>query len=51
MFGITEPARLITLTPPYEEVDYGILMNQAAASDLIGEGTFVVVEYPVELGM
>lgn len=40
---------LITVTPPYEEVDYGELMSAIASSDCVGEGTFVVVEYPVEL--
>lgn len=40
---------LITLTPPYEEVDYAALMNIVTKSDCVGEGTFVVVEYPVEL--
>jgi 16S rRNA (guanine966-N2)-methyltransferase len=43
------PYGLITITPPYEEVDYGELMTAVAASDAVGEGTFVVVEYPVEL--
>lgn len=41
---------LITLTPPYEEVDYSKLMGAVSNSDCVGEGTFVVVEYPVELG-
>lgn len=40
---------LITLTPPYEEVDYGELITAVAKSDCVGEGTFMVVEYPVEL--
>lgn len=40
---------LITITPPYEEVDYGELLLAIASSDCVGEGTFVVVEYPVEL--
>jgi 16S rRNA (guanine966-N2)-methyltransferase len=40
---------LITVTPPYEEVDYGVLVSSIAASRCVGEGTFVVVEYPVEL--
>jgi 16S rRNA (guanine966-N2)-methyltransferase len=40
---------LITVTPPYEEVDYGVLMSAITASECVGEGTFVVVEYPVEL--
>lgn len=41
---------LITITPPYEEVDYSELLTLIATSDAVGEGTFVVVEYPVELG-
>lgn len=40
---------LITITPPYEEVDYGELLTSVAESDAVGEGTFVVVEYPIEL--
>lgn len=40
---------LITITPPYEEVDYSDLMTSVANSRCVGEGTFVVVEYPVEL--
>ncbi|KAI0563784.1 S-adenosyl-L-methionine-dependent methyltransferase [Gracilaria domingensis] len=40
---------LITITPPYEEVDYSELMKSVAESECVGEGTFVVVEYPVEL--
>lgn len=43
------PYALITITPPYEEVDYGDLLTAVAKSDAVGEGTFVVVEYPVEL--
>lgn len=44
-----KPYELITITPPYEEVDYGELLTAVAESDAVGEGTFVVVEYPVEL--
>lgn len=40
---------LITVTPPYEEVNYSDLMTAIALSDCVGEDTFVVVEYPVEL--
>eukprot|EP00172_Hildenbrandia_rubra_P003626 Plantae.Rhodophyta-Hildenbrandia_rubra.ctg6033.p1 GENE.Plantae.Rhodophyta-Hildenbrandia_rubra.ctg6033~~Plantae.Rhodophyta-Hildenbrandia_rubra.ctg6033.p1 ORF type:complete len:293 (+),score=58.64 Plantae.Rhodophyta-Hildenbrandia_rubra.ctg6033:93-971(+) len=43
------PFELITVTPPYEEVDYGELMKKVARSTVVGDGTFVVVEYPVEL--
>lgn len=40
---------IITITPPYEEVDYSILMQQVVDSGCVGAGTFVVVEYPVEI--
>lgn len=40
----------VSVTPPYEEVDYGVLLGQLVDSPLVGEGTFVGVEYPVELG-
>lgn len=40
---------LITITPPYQEVDYAELMNAVIQSPCVGEGTYVVVEYPVEL--
>lgn len=40
----------VSVTPPYEEVDYGVLLSQLVDSPLVGEGTFVGVEYPVELG-
>lgn len=40
---------LITITPPYEEVNYEELMTLLIQSNCIGEGTFVVVEYPLEL--
>ncbi|GAB0491598.1 hypothetical protein MMPV_002852 [Pyropia vietnamensis] len=40
----------VSVTPPYEEVDYGVLLRQLVDSPLVGEGTFVGVEYPVELG-
>lgn len=42
---------LVTITPPYEEVDYGILLNKVVSSkELLRDGAVVVVEYPVELG-
>ncbi|XP_023639147.1 uncharacterized protein LOC17884835 [Capsella rubella] len=36
----------ISVTPPYMEVDYEVLMDQVAKSPAIGENTFIVVEYP-----
>ncbi|MCL7051226.1 hypothetical protein MKW94_021671, partial [Papaver nudicaule] len=41
----------ISVTPPYELVDYGILMSQIAESALVGENTFIVVEYPIRTDM
>lgn len=49
-FGITKPFDLVTITPPYEEVVYAELMDQLAASPVLGEDSLVVVEYPEELG-
>lgn len=40
---------LITITPPYQEVDYSVLMQQVVDSGCVGPGTFVAVEYPVEI--
>ncbi|KAL0737722.1 hypothetical protein Bca4012_013932 [Brassica carinata] len=36
----------ISVTPPYMEVDYEVLMDQISKSAAIGENTFIVVEYP-----
>eukprot|EP00871_Galdieria_phlegrea_P002823 jgi/Galph1/3541/GphlegSOOS_G2224.1 len=49
-FHVKGPFELVTLTPPYEEVDYNTLMSTIATSSLIGPGSVVVVEYPIELG-
>lgn len=44
-----KPYSIITITPPYEEVVYSELLTAVATSDCVGEGTIVVVEYPLEL--
>merc|ERR1719409_1188365 len=41
---------LLTLTPPYEEVDYDDLMAAVASSPLLNADCVVVVESPVERG-
>lgn len=41
----------ISVTPPYMKVDYGILMQQLSDSSLVGEDTFIVVEYPLGTNM
>lgn len=45
------PFDYISVTPPYAEVDYGVLMDQVSKSTLLGEDTFVVVEYPLRIDM
>lgn len=35
----------ISVTPPYTQVDYGILMRQISDSGLVGEDTFIVSRY------
>ncbi|XP_048494230.1 uncharacterized protein LOC104887434 isoform X2 [Beta vulgaris subsp. vulgaris] len=41
----------ISVTPPYMEVDYGLLMTQVWDSSLVGEDTFILVEYPLGTNM
>ncbi|GJD11003.1 hypothetical protein Gasu2_51610 [Galdieria sulphuraria] len=50
-FQVKGTFELVTLTPPYEEIDYNTLMSTIATSSLIGPGSVVVVEYPIELGV
>lgn len=46
-----EPFDYISVTPPYMEVDYAALMDQISNSALVGEDTFIVVEYPLRTDM
>ncbi|CAK7338609.1 unnamed protein product [Dovyalis caffra] len=41
----------VSVTPPYTKVDYGILMDQISKSPIVGEDTFIVVEYPLRTDM
>ncbi|KAJ4974049.1 hypothetical protein NE237_007223 [Protea cynaroides] len=41
----------VSVTPPYTLVDYSILMGQLSRSALVGENTFIVVEYPLRTAM
>lgn len=50
VLGSDRPYDVISVTPPYEEVDFVHLTSVLAASSLVGPGTIVVVEYPDELG-
>lgn len=40
--GNSGPFDYISVTPPYTQVDYGLLMRQISESVLIGEDTFIV---------
>ena len=42
MSGESGPFDYISVTPPYTQVDYGILMRQISESGLVGEDTFIV---------
>ncbi|KAH6758130.1 methyltransferase [Perilla frutescens var. hirtella] len=41
----------ISVTPPYMLVDYEVLMDQISNSSVVGENTFIVVEYPLRTDM
>ncbi|KAL0450605.1 UNVERIFIED_CONTAM: putative rRNA methyltransferase YlbH [Sesamum latifolium] len=41
----------ISVTPPYMLVDYAVLMDQVSNSSVVGENTFIVVEYPLRTDM
>ncbi|KZV45655.1 hypothetical protein F511_02315 [Dorcoceras hygrometricum] len=41
----------ISVTPPYTLVDYAVLMAQISKSSIVGENTFIVVEYPLRTDM
>ncbi|CAI9283248.1 unnamed protein product [Lactuca saligna] len=49
--GKDGPFDYISVTPPYMEVDYEILMKQISESSVIGDDSFVVVEYPFRTNM
>uniref|UniRef100_A0A0G4HUA7 Uncharacterized protein n=1 Tax=Chromera velia CCMP2878 TaxID=1169474 RepID=A0A0G4HUA7_9ALVE len=43
------PADLVFVCPPYEEVDYSVLMRLLAESTAVADDAVIVIEYPVEL--
>lgn len=47
--GLSGTYRLITLTPPYEEISYPELIDAVCNSPLVTRDTIVVIEYPVEM--
>ncbi|XWS32823.1 hypothetical protein CRYUN_Cryun22dG0022800 [Craigia yunnanensis] len=51
LIGSDGPFNYISVTPPYTQVDYGALMAQISKSSIVGEDTFIVVEYPLRTDM
>lgn len=51
LVGKSGPFDYVSVTPPYMAVDYCILMEQISKSAMVGEDTFVVVEYPLRTDM
>ncbi|XP_059642796.1 uncharacterized protein LOC132284690 [Cornus florida] len=49
--GKDGPFDYISVTPPYTQVDYGVLMDQISNSFVVGENTFIVVEYALRTDM
>ncbi|XP_010554019.1 PREDICTED: uncharacterized protein LOC104823923 [Tarenaya hassleriana] len=51
LLGKDGPFDYVSVTPPYMEVDYEVLMDQISKSAVIGTDTFIVVEYPLRTEM
>ncbi|KAL5740130.1 hypothetical protein ACOSP7_029017 [Xanthoceras sorbifolium] len=49
--GKDGPFDYISVTPPYTQVDYGVLLDQISTSAVVGKDTFIVVEYPLRTDM
>ncbi len=50
-YDLLKPYDIITMTPPYEEVVYGDLVQAVTETSLTKEAdTIIALEYPVELG-
>jgi 16S rRNA (guanine966-N2)-methyltransferase len=48
-YGLQGTYSVITLTPPYQEVNYTELLEAACNSPLVTENSILVVEYPKEM--
>jgi 16S rRNA (guanine966-N2)-methyltransferase len=49
-YGLIEPYQLVSVTPPYEEINYTDLLDQVCQSPLLTDNTVLVLEYPVQMG-
>jgi 16S rRNA (guanine966-N2)-methyltransferase len=51
LLGFSSPYNLISVTPPYAEVDYQALAQSVADSTLVGPGSVVVIEHPTSVDL
>lgn len=51
VLGSTDPYDFISVTPPYEAVEYLPLLERLVASSLVGPGTILTVEFPSEISL
>ncbi|MDQ7029661.1 MAG: 16S rRNA (guanine(966)-N(2))-methyltransferase RsmD [Ardenticatenia bacterium] len=49
VLGEPLPYQIVSATPPYEAVDYNVLVPRLLRSPLVGADSVVIVEYPREL--
>lgn len=49
-FGLTVPYQLVSMTPPYEEVSYDLLIKLLCETSIIDDNAIVIIEYPMEMG-
>ncbi|XP_039118580.1 putative rRNA methyltransferase YlbH [Dioscorea cayenensis subsp. rotundata] len=49
--GMDKSFDYVSVTPPYTAVDYAILMAQLENSPVIGEDSFILVEYPLKTSL
>ncbi|KAM0944054.1 putative 16S rRNA (guanine(966)-N(2))-methyltransferase [Dioscorea sansibarensis] len=49
--GMDKSFDYVSVTPPYTAVDYAVLMAQLGSSPVIGEDTFILVEYPLKTSL
>ncbi|KAJ0981628.1 hypothetical protein J5N97_009883 [Dioscorea zingiberensis] len=49
--GMDKSFDYVSVTPPYTAVDYAVLMTQLGNSPVIGENSFILVEYPLKTNL
>lgn len=51
LLGYSGPYDLISVTPPYAQVNFEALVQRLAASTLVGPGSVIVLEHPREVAL